>query len=131
MKKGLIVSMAVFIFLFESTSLAAVCPDPNTSSLKWGSVPPPWSVDPFSENVPQAEEGTQFVRAFILVAGLGRGIVCTYRNSLGPYSISWLVGVKIPPFTEVHWRNHLAGYECTTSIEVCVFYPAIQPTSSR
>lgn len=124
MKNGFVILFTLFSFLFHATSQAAVCPDPNTSSLRWGLAPPPWSIDPFSENQPQAEPGTEFVRAYILVAGIGRGVVCTYRNSLGPYSIFWLVGVKIPPYTDLYWRNNLAGLECTESVEACVFYTA-------
>lgn len=124
MNKWSIICFTLLGLMFNVQSQSAVCPDPNTSALQWGIVPPPWSIDPFSENQPQAEPGTQFVRAFILVAGIGRGVVCTYRNSLGPYSIFWLVGVKIPPFTDVYWRNNLAGFECTESVEACVFYTA-------
>jgi len=124
MKKLSVIFFVLVGFIFHAQAQGAVCPDPNTSALQWGIVLPPWHLDPFSENAPQGEPGTVFVRAYILVAGIGRGVVCTYRNSLGPYSIGWLVGVKIPPNTDMYWRNNLAGFDCTESIETCVFYTA-------
>ncbi|AHE66758.1 hypothetical protein Loa_01204 [Legionella oakridgensis ATCC 33761 = DSM 21215] len=123
MKNG---KLIILMFVLTSAlSHAAVCPNPETSSLRWGEVPAPWQVNPFSPNTPQGEEGTQFVRANILVAGIGRGVICTYQNSRGEYSIWWQVGVKIPAEIDYRWRRSLNnGFECTDSIEICEFYTA-------
>lgn len=68
---------------FTVTAYATNCPDPQTTSLKWGVPPAPWTVNPYSPNRPQGDKNTLFVRANILVAGYGQGVVCTYRNSGG------------------------------------------------
>lgn len=120
MNKFLIASLLFFIASLE----AAVCPDPNHSSLQWGVIPLPWQLNPFSENRPQGEKNTAFIKANILVAGYGRGIACTYKNSVGYYSIWWPVNVKVPARTDYYWRDTLGGFECTISLEGCVFYPA-------
>ena len=106
---------------FYTQAYATICPDPETSSLKWGEIPAPWMADPFSPNQPQGEAGTRFVRANIMVAGLGRGVVCTYKNSLGPYSIWWQVLVKIPPRTDYNWIDTIGGYVCVASLKDCQF----------
>ncbi|WP_133127143.1 DUF3757 domain-containing protein [Legionella nagasakiensis] len=125
MKPGIVKLTAMMFVLTATLSYAAVCPNPQTSSLRWGEIPSPWTVNPFSPHTPQGEEGTRFVRANILVAGIGRGVVCTYRNSLGDYSIWWQVGVKIPAMVDYRWRRSLNnGFECTDSIDVCEFYTA-------
>lgn len=112
------------VLLVTSLAQATICPDPNNSSLQEGVIPPPWELNPFSANRPYGEEGTHFVRANILVAGsYGRGVVCTYLNSVGFYSIWWPVTSKIPPRSDNNWRDTLGGYECTTSLTGCVFYP--------
>lgn len=123
MKKTLIL-LAALCSLTPLSSVATICPDPNHSSLQWGEVPLPWEVNPFSEHQPQGEENAHFIRANILLAGSGRGIVCTYAISIGYYSIWWQVPVKIPAPAENNWRRSTAGYECTHSIVGCVFYPA-------
>ncbi|WP_133129746.1 DUF3757 domain-containing protein [Legionella yabuuchiae] len=112
-----VISLALF-----TQAYAAVCPHPETSSLAWGEVPEPWQVNPFSEP-PQGEEGTRFVRANILLAGMTVGVMCTYQNSLGNYSIWWQTRVKRPARTEFQWHEDLGGYACTDSLETCVFYP--------
>ena len=125
MKKKLFKFGSVLILLAMSQVHAAeICPDPNNSSLQYGVIPPPWVVNPFSDNKPQGEKNTLFVRANILVAGFGRGVLCTYRNSVGYYSIWWQVSVKIPAPIDNNWRDSLGGFECTSSLEACVFYPA-------
>ncbi|WP_423202088.1 DUF3757 domain-containing protein [Legionella fairfieldensis] len=101
------------------------CPDPNTSSLQWGKVPEPWFADPYSLNRPQGEVGTQFVRANILVAGLGRGAVCTYKNSVGFYSIWWPGRIKIPAREDANWIDTYGGFVCTKYAE-CLFSVADQ-----
>ncbi len=115
----------LFLSLFLSTPLveAAVCPDPNNSSLRWGEIPKPWEQNPFSENSPQGDPNAHFVRANILMAGLGRGILCTYDNSHGYYSIWWQVNVRSPLNTDYNWRKSLGGFECTYELNDCVFYP--------
>ncbi|HHF7344896.1 TPA: DUF3757 domain-containing protein [Legionella feeleii] len=102
------------------------CPDPETSSLRWGILPAPWQKDPFSAHNPQGEANTQFVRANIMVAGLGQGVVCTYKNSVGHYSIWWPVRVKIPARSDNNWIDTLGGYVCTDSLGSCQFYVAVE-----
>jgi len=116
-----VMAMALFSMAYAD---GAICPDPNKSSLQWGVIPAPWELDPFSNNRPQGEKGARFVRANILVAGVGRGIVCNYLNSRGYYSIWWPIGVSIPARTDHQWRVSLGGFECTDSPQRCVFYPA-------
>lgn len=112
--------------LMASAGYAAIstCPDPNTTSLQWGVPPAPWVVNPYSPNKPQGEPGTVFVRANILVAGLGRGVVCTYKNSLGDYSIWWQVLVKVPSRNDYRWIDTLGGFVCTQSLSDCEFSAA-------
>lgn len=101
---------------------AATCPDPATSSLQWGQIPPPWLADPFSANDPQGDKSTRFIRANIMVAGIGRGIICNYKNSVGYYSIWWPISVKIPTRVDYNWIESYMGYACYVSSEACVFY---------
>lgn len=113
--------------LLLSCSMAAqatICPDPNTTSLQWGEPPAPWAENPFSPNKPQGEEGTKFVRANILVAKYGRGVTCTYKNSVGEYSIWWQVLTKIPARTDNNWIDTLGGFVCTQGLSECQFYVA-------
>ncbi len=115
---------AVILFLVINGLLHAqilACPDPNQSSLKWGEPPKPWVKSPFSRE-PQGEKGTRFVKADILVTGdLGQGAVCTYRNSLGKYSIWWQGRVKVPAKKDYNWVDVPSGLICTNSIADCVF----------
>lgn len=106
---------------FLSQGHSALCPDPNTSSLAWGEIPSPWQVSPFSANTPQGDAGTEFVRANIMFVGRGRGVVCTYHNSLGDYSIWWDTLVKVPARTDYNWIDTLGGYLCAKSLEICQF----------
>ncbi len=116
-------------FLCLVTSLLGVaayaenCPDPNTTSLQWGVPPEPWEVSPFSQS-PQGEENTQFIRANILVAGYGQGVACSYRNSLGNYTIWWKVPTKIPARVDYNWIEIMGGYVCTVGLIPCQFYVA-------
>ncbi|KTD14799.1 hypothetical protein Lgra_0502 [Legionella gratiana] len=100
------------------------CPDPMTSSLKWGIPPDPWVVNPVSPRRPQGDENTHFVRANILVAGYGRGVVCTYKNSVGDYSIWWPTLTKIPSRLDYNWIKTLGGFVCAQGLEQCQFYGA-------
>ena len=100
------------------------CPDPQNSSLSWGIIPPPWIENPYSTNKPQGEPGIAFVQANILVAGLGRGVVCTYQNSLGLFSIWWPTLVKIPAREDYRWIDTVGGFVCTNAISDCLFYVA-------
>ncbi len=112
------------LVLHSSYAAATTCPDPETSSLKWGVIPLPWELNPFSANSPQADDTTRFARANILVAGYGQGVMCTYRNSVGEYSIWWQILTKIPPRSDNQWINTLGGYVCTQGLEECVFHVA-------
>lgn len=117
----------IFVFLFFCTFVgySTNCPDPETSSLKWGVPPSPWVENPYSPNSPQGEANTQFVRANIMVAGgVGRGVVCTYKNSVGEYSIWWQVLTKIPARVDYHWIDVLSGFVCTGDLNLCDFYVA-------
>ncbi|MFA5959798.1 MAG: DUF3757 domain-containing protein [Tatlockia sp.] len=110
--------------LFTSlTTNAALftCPDPKTSSLKWGEPPSPWIVNPFSMNKPQGDETTQFTRANIMVAGIGRGVICTYTNTMGEYSIWWSVPVKVPSRQDSQWIDTNGGFVCSGLPENCQF----------
>ena len=113
--------LGVSLLSFSITTYAYNCPDPHTSSLQWGEIPKPWLLNPFSAQKPQADKDTQFVRANILVASYGQGVVCTYKNSLGEYSIWWQARTKIPPPTEMLWIKTLGGYVCTQGLLPCTF----------
>lgn len=127
MKKMIVIQTIVLAFLFNLSVHAATftCPDPETSSLKWGVPPPPWIVNPFSANRPQGEANTKFVRANIMVAGMGRGVVCTYKNSVGFYSIWWPVRVKVPARVDYNWIDTYGGFVCTESLADCQFSVAV------
>ncbi|CAM2798253.1 Protein of uncharacterised function (DUF3757) [Legionella steigerwaltii] len=106
---------------FDAIGHATNCPDPQTTSLKWGVPPAPWTVNPYSPNPPQGDKNTYFVRANILVAGYGQGVVCTYRNSGGEYSIWWQALTKIPSRQDYNWIESLNGFVCTQGLEQCQF----------
>lgn len=112
--------MAILCFTLTALLHAGICPDPETSSLKWGVVPPPWEQDPFSSR-PQGEAGTEFIQANIIRVGIGRGVVCHYHNSLGLYSIWWQTQVKLPARTDYEWIETQGGYLCRQSREKCSF----------
>lgn len=114
----------LILILWECTGYASNCPNPQTSSLKWGIPPPPWEVNPFSSNAPQADESTRFRRANILVAGYGQGVLCTYKASFGDYSIWWQVLTKIPTRVDYYWIDTLGGFVCTQGILPCTFFVA-------
>jgi hypothetical protein len=115
-----------FVLAFFLTHLSightTNCPDPNTTSLQWGVPPAPWVVNPVSPNRPQGEANTRFIRTNILVAGYGQGVLCTYRNSVGEYSIWWQALTKIPARTDYHWIETLGGVVCAQGLEQCQFY---------
>lgn len=113
------------LFFCSSIGYSTNCPDPETSSLKWGVPPSPWVESPYSSNSPQGEAGTRFVRANILEAGRrGQGVVCTYKISVGEYSIWWQVLTKIPAKVDYHWIDTLGGFVCTQGLNLCDFYVA-------
>jgi hypothetical protein len=99
---------------------ATNCPDPQTTSLRWGEIPSPWIANPYSRP-PTGEEDTRFIRAHILVAGYGRGVSCTYYNGSGEYSIWWPVLTKIPAPQDYNWINTLGGFVCAQGLEQCQF----------
>jgi len=113
--------LGLFLVILTSISHATNCPDPETTSLQWGVVPSPWVENPFSQHKPQGEAGTKFVRANILVAGLGQGVMCTYKNSLGEYSIWWQVLTKIPAPADYAWIDSVGGFTCTQGLTLCQF----------
>ncbi|KTD47647.1 DUF3757 domain-containing protein [Legionella quateirensis] len=116
--------LGIALFTFSVAGYSTHCPDPNTTSLKWGVPPSPWVENPFSPNKPQGEENTRFVKANILVARYGQGVTCTYRNSAGDYSIWWQVLTKIPARSDNSWIDTLGGYVCTQGLTECQFYVA-------
>ena len=116
--------IGLLFLAFNYKVYATHCPDPLTSSLKWGVPPSPWVENPFSPQSPQADDNTRFVRANILVAGLGRGVLCTYQTSVGQYSIWWEVLTKIPARGDYNWINTMGGYVCTNGLNDCHFYTA-------
>ena len=128
MNKAIGACIATVFYLFSAVIQAAIvmCPDPETSSLKWGVPPKPWLVNPYSSHAPQSEENTQFVRANILIAGIGRGVVCTYRNSVGLYSIWWPVRIKSPARGDYNWIDTYGGFVCTESLAICQFSVAVE-----
>lgn len=113
--------IAGLVFALGSLGCYAThCPDPQTTSLKWGEVPAPWVVNPYSQR-PQGDDNTLFIRANIIVAGYGRGVTCTYRNSGGDYSIWWPVLTKMPSRVDYRWIDTLGGFVCTQGLEACEF----------
>lgn len=115
----------VSCIVVNSSSFASTCPDPETSSLKWGVIPEPWLPNPFSANSIQIDETTHFTRANILVTNsYGQGILCTYKMSQGEYSIWWPVLSKVPAPIDYHWINTPGGFVCTQSLNECQFVVA-------
>ena len=121
--KRLLPSFLMSMF-FITAAQAITCPDPKYSSLRWGEPPPPWEVNPFSPNPSYGEADVQFIRATILVGGLGRGIICTYRSPSREYSIWQQVLVKIPSRQDYRWVESYSGYVCSNALEECQFYIA-------
>lgn len=124
MRKFKAILLGIFLAQCSYIIHATHCPDPETTSLKWGVPPEPWVENPYSSHSPQGEENTRFVRANILVAGYGRGVVCTYQNSVGEYSIWWQVLTKIPAPVDYSWIDTLGGFVCTVGLTECQFYTA-------
>lgn len=120
MNKYCFFSLGMVLALGSFSGFATNCPDPQTTSLKWGEVPAPWMINPYSQR-PQGDDNTRFVRANILVAGYGRGVTCTYRNSAGEYSIWWPILTKIPSRMDYNWIDSLGGFICTQGIGECQF----------
>lgn len=117
--KQIIISIAgVFI---SCTINSTTCPDPLSTSLRWGEIPTPWIANPFSSNRVQGGVNTQFSRANILIAGYGRGVVCEYKFPLGSYSIWWPVLVKIPSRMDYNWIETYMSLVCSQSILSCQF----------
>lgn len=100
---------------------ASVCPDPQTTSLKWGIPPEPWQDNPYSPQRPHEDEHTRFYQANILQAGFGRGVVCYYETSQGRYSIWWQVRVRLPSPLETQWVADYGGFSCQLSRQDCQF----------
>lgn len=124
MRKCHFLIFSFFLAQFTEMGHTTNCPDPQTTSLKWGIPPAPWIVNPYSPNHPQGDENTRFVRANILVAGYGQGVVCTYKNSVGEYSIWWQALTKVPSRLDYNWVDTLGGFVCTQGLEQCQFYTA-------
>lgn len=124
MKKTGSLVLGMFLLACSFVTNSNNCPDPQTTSLRWGVPPSPWVVNPFSLNQPQGEDNTRFIKANILVARYGQGVTCTYRNSLGEYSIWWQILTKIPANTDYSWIDTLGGFVCTQGLIECKFYVA-------
>lgn len=116
-----IITWGVFLFLGVAHASLNTCPNPETTSLKWGVPPAPWVINPVSPNPPQGDDDTRFVRANILVAGYGQGVVCTYHMSVGEYSIWWPVLTKIPAPIDYNWIDTQGGFVCTQGLLECEF----------
>lgn len=101
---------------------ADTCPDPQKSTLRWGEIPQPWELSPVSPRGVQEDPTTTFLRAHILVAGYGQGVVCTYRFSHGIYSIWQQARTKIPAPNDYSWIATQGGYGCSESLEQCTFF---------
>lgn len=122
MKKQYFSILGLSFALLSFGSHATVCPDPQTTSLKWGVPPAPWVVNPYSSNPPQGDESTRFARANILVAGYyGVGVTCTYRNTSGDYSIWRQVQTKVPAPVDYNWISTQGGFVCTQGLNECTF----------
>ena len=113
--------LTLIIGLYALTAQATTCPNPLTSSLKWGEIPKPWVLNPFS-SPPQGSPQTIFKQAHILQARYGQGIVCTYQFPLGEYSIWQQVKVKLPAAGDYRWIATYMGFICNDSREICQFY---------
>lgn len=114
---------ALLLLCVNVMAVAMQCPDPQTSSLRYGEVPEPWQVSPFSPQNPQGEAGASFVKATILAYGaLGKGVVCTYKISTGNYEIWIQAPTKIPASTDNHWIEINSGYICSEGLSACEFY---------
>lgn len=109
------------LFALSMNIYAFSCPNPETTSLKWGVPPSPWIENPLSNHRPTAEPNTTFVKANILVAGYGHGVVCTYASASGEYSIWWPVLTKIPASIDYRWIKTLGGYVCVQGLSDCQF----------
>lgn len=122
MKKVSFLMLFMGISFLIPAAFADECPDPQSSSLKWGEPPAPWEVNPFSPNRPQGDDSTRFLHANILVTNtFGKGVTCTYRMSLGEYSIWRSVATKVPAPSDYKWIKIQGGYICTQGIEKCQF----------
>lgn len=120
-------SITLLLMLLNSMisySAVHLCPKPAESTLKWGEIPAPWQENPFSNGNLQPDNNLQFLRVNILVAGLGRGVLCTYRSSTQEYSIWWNTLTRIPDPTEPQWIKTLGGYMCSLAAESCSFLTA-------
>lgn len=124
MKK--IIYVGSIIFLLSGFAHAETCPHPHHSALQHGAIPEHWEISPVSANAVQGEKNAQFIRANILTRGMtGIGVTCTYKISVGEYSIWKQVNVSVPLLNvDPNWRRTLYKmYSCTSSLERCVFYP--------
>ena len=113
--------IAAFCFIFLQGQ-ARICPLPSVVST--GVPPAPWQWNPFSDVRPQGQGALVLLRANILIAGWGRGVLCSYGNKTGIYSVWWPVTVKVPAPIDYRWIDTLGGFECTDSLTICEFYPA-------
>lgn len=123
MTKSWFLGLGLILMFGSFCSDATNCPDPQTTPLKWGEIPAPWVLNPFSDR-PQGSDNTVFVRANIIVVGYGQGVTCTYRSSGNEYSIWWQVLTKIPARLDYRWIDTLGGFVCTQGINECEFYVA-------
>lgn len=109
-------SLTLMLLFFYSPIFAVQCPDPHTSSLKDGQVPAPWVLPAFSR--PPNTRPSTFIQAY-LFTGSVPGVLCSYSNSLGNYSIFWSTTVQTPLTSP--WILSLDGYFCVQSLGGCSF----------
>lgn len=128
MKHGLYVVVLMAGILLSPISFATPenCPDPQTTSLKWGVPPAPWVLSPLSDNNPYVDDSTVFVRANILAVNYGLGVTCTYKTADRYFSIWWQVLVRLPIPNDIHWISNMGGYVCTDDRTDCTFYVALE-----
>ncbi len=122
MKKLFILIFSLLVIINVHASVLT-CPDPLTSSLKSGVLPPPWLENPFSPNRPQSDDNTIFLNAAIMLrSDVGRGAICNYKNTVGIFSL-WYPGyVKVPAPQDYSWINTAFGFLCSGVVADCLLW---------
>jgi hypothetical protein len=117
MMKSIAAMSLLILTSFTRLASADVCPLPISADL----VPVPWQVFPTSI-YPQYEPGIRFVQVQIppqVISGVN-GVICTYRTSLGDYSI-WQQKFAKPSSFAYWFQAGKKGEICSQSISDCPF----------